>query len=290
MGKKEFKIIIFDEDKNIMQQISVPWIKIEIATLNTAHKSVIPVIFFKNMYAEFTFVYAHGNSTDIGIMYNFILDLAMQLKVNILLFEYSGYGESSTKASEQHLYNDIKAAYDFLIQNNIHWNSIVLYGQSIGSAAACDLAVKEKVAGLILHSPLASGLHFIADNPKKSTWYNAFPNIKKISLLSCPIFIIHGTEDTEIPIAHGESLAEEAQNPWPAWFPQAGHNDIEEKHRKTYLSKILEFLNSLHENKLALQESAFGSVVQIPDQKSLSNDLDNCKFIFTKIIPTNDIS
>jgi fermentation-respiration switch protein FrsA (DUF1100 family) len=290
MGKSSFKIMIFDENKGIVQQISVPWIKTEVFLLNTRQGSDIPAIYFKNINAEFTLIYSHGNSTDLGRMFNFILDLSMQLKVSILLFEYTGYGEATGKPSEKHLYDDVYAAYQFLICNSVSWDSIVLFGQSIGTAAVCDLGVKERVAGIVLQSPLASGLHFISEHPKKNSWYNPFANIKKIGKLTCPVFIIHGTEDQEIPIFHGESLSEELQNPWPAWYPEAGHNDIEEKHRKQYLSRLLDFLQSLHDNKLASQESAFGSVIHIPEIKSLSNDCESSKIVFKKIIPTNDLS
>ncbi|OMJ71520.1 hypothetical protein SteCoe_30249 [Stentor coeruleus] len=289
MGKS-FKIILIDENSNIIHPISVPWIKVIVSTVTTLHKSVIPVVYFKNLYSEFTLLYAHGNSTDIGLMYNFISDLAMQLKVSILIFEYSGYGEATGKPSEQHMYSDIRAAYSFLINQEIEWKFIILYGQSIGSAAVCDLATKVQIAGVILHSPLASGLHFINDNPKKSAWYNAFPNIKKITLIKCPIFIMHGTEDTEIPHTHGEALVCEIKTPWPAWFPKAGHNDIEEKFRKIFLEKITEFLNKIAENKLGPIENSYGSIGLLSDaKKSISAEMESSKVAYTKIIPTNEV-
>ena len=83
--------------------------------LKTSLKSIIPAIFYRNTHSNFTIIYAHGNGTDIGMMHNYISDLAMQLKVSVLLFEYSGYGESTGKASEQRLYEDINSAYEFLI-------------------------------------------------------------------------------------------------------------------------------------------------------------------------------
>ena len=246
---KTFKILLFDENENIVQPLCVPWVRVSVIMFTSSLKSLLPALFYRNMHAEYTIIFAHGNSTDIGIMYNYISDLVIQLKANILLFEYSGYGEATGKPSEDNLYADIRAAYDYLISIDIDSNSIVLYGQSIGSAAVCDLATQVHVAGMILHSPLASGLHFIKDNPKKTTWYNAFPNIKKIGEVKCPVFIMHGTKDLEIPSFHGECLANEVKVLWPAWFPEAGHNDIEEKFRKLYLQKLEQFLVSLRENK-----------------------------------------
>ena len=254
---KHYKIILFDENGKIIQPLEVPWIQISIIMLTTIHKSIIPAIFYRNMNSTCTIIYAHGNNTDIGMMYNYISDLVMQLKVNILLFEYTGYGESTGKASEQRLYEDINSAYEFLITIGISWKSIILYGHSIGSAAVCDLASKFQVAGVVLHSPLASGLHFIKEKPKKATWYNAFPNIKKISKIKCPIFIMHGTEDAEIPYFHGECLANELSYPWPAWFPKAGHNDIEEKFREIFLTKLEKFIELVSEIYSASDESLY---------------------------------
>ena len=258
-----FQIILFDEQGAEIQPLILPWIHISIIMLKTSLKSIIPAIFYRNTHSNFTIIYAHGNGTDIGMMHNYISDLAMQLKVSVLLFEYSGYGESTGKASEKHIYADIKSAYNYLLSIDINWKSIILYGQSIGSAAVCDLASKAQIAGVILHSPLASGLHFIKANPKKTTWYNIFPNIKKISLINCPVFIMHGTEDDAIPYHHGECLANELKFPWPAWFPKAGHNDIEEKFRKVFLSKLEKFIEMIGDFYASCYESALATV-QIP--------------------------
>jgi abhydrolase domain-containing protein 17 len=286
-GKSSYQIILLDEHGSIVHPIQIPWIKVSILSLPTSFRCHIPSIHFQNVYSELTLIFAHGNSTDIGLMYNYIADLAMQLKVSVLLFEYSGYGEATGKPSEQHLYSDIRAAYNYLLSLDVPWQSIVLYGHSIGSAAVCDLAVRQKVAGVVLHSPLASGLHFISDTPKKSAWYNAFPNIKKIGLVSCPVFIMHGTEDTEIPISHGQSLAAELANPWPAWFPDAGHNDIEEKYRKVYLAKMGSFLASIALNKENVVESGFESVAGLQEVRSLSIEVSSSKLGKAKVSPEN---
>mmetsp|Transcript_3153 Transcript_3153/g.2882 ORF Transcript_3153/g.2882 Transcript_3153/m.2882 type:complete len:112 (+) Transcript_3153:137-472(+) len=109
--------------------------------LKTERKQIIPAIYFKNVHAVFTLIFSHGNSTDIGIMRNFIADLSVQLKVNVFIYEYSGYGKSTGKPSEKNIYADIKAAYDYLINvRGISWKYIVLYGQSIGTVPSCELA------------------------------------------------------------------------------------------------------------------------------------------------------
>jgi abhydrolase domain-containing protein 17 len=285
---KTLRLILFDEEGRIIEPLNIPWIEISIITLTTSLNSKIPVIFYKNIHSECTIIFSHGNSTDIGLMYNYILDLAIQLKTNILLFEYTGYGKATGKPSEKSLYSDIRAAYEFLISINIDWKSIVLYGQSIGSAAVCDLASRCQVAGVILHSPLASGLHFIKEKPKKSTWYNNFCNISKISSIRCPVFIMHGTEDTDIPCFHGECLLKELKYPWSAWFPTAGHNNIEVKYRKVYLHKVNNFI----ENVIGAQVSWESNMDDLP--QSINNkiitqlEIPSSKINFDKILPAYD--
>ena len=298
---RTFKILLVDENGSIVQPLSVPWVRVSVIMFTTSLNSLLPAVFYRNMHADCTIIFSHGNSTDIGIMYNYISDLVIQLKANVLLFEYSGYGEATGKPSERNLYADIRAAYDYLVGIGTDSNSIVLYGQSIGSAAVCDLAVQVPVAGVILHSPLASGLHFIRDNPKKTTWYNAFPNIKKIGEVKCPVFIMHGTEDLEIPSFHGECLVNELQEPWPAWFPEAGHNDIEEKFRKIYLLKLEQFLASLRENKtdkdLGLGSEARDNQVVVENLESEEKEKNNKprnedipEFSNKKQVPSDDMS
>lgn len=99
-------------------------------------------------------------------------------------YDYSGYGRSSGKPSEKNLYSDIEAAWQELIKRESK-SSILLYGQSIGTAPVVDLATKVESAGIVLHSPLMSGIRLLF--PTKRTWIcDAFPIIDKISKIKCP--------------------------------------------------------------------------------------------------------
>ena len=66
--------------------------------------------------------------------------------------------------AEKSLYNDIETVYLYLTENlNIDPYSIILFGRSIGSGPTCFCAEKYPVAGVILHSALASIFRVIAD-------------------------------------------------------------------------------------------------------------------------------
>lgn len=133
---------------------------------------------------KYTILFSHGNAADLGMLTGFYCRLVHQLNVNLFSYDYSGYGRSSGKPSEKNLYSDIEAAWQELTKR-VSNNSILLYGQSIGTAPVVDLATKVEAAGVVLHSPLMSGIRLLF--PTKRTWIcDAFPIIDKISMIKSP--------------------------------------------------------------------------------------------------------
>ena len=74
----------------------------------------------------------------------------------VLAYDYSGYGASSGAPSEANCYADIQAAHDYLRSRGVDSSSLLLYGQSVGSAPSLWLAARCAVAGVVLHTPLMS--------------------------------------------------------------------------------------------------------------------------------------
>merc|ERR1712084_69059 len=117
----------------------------------------------------------------------------------------------------------------------------------IGSVPSIDLASRTSVGGVILHSAMKSGLGVIHD-VKTTYWFDVFQNATRIRRVNAPVFIIHGTHDTEIPFEHGVTLyeacpSELAYEPW--WAKEAGHNDIEINYRAVYFEQLARFLRAL---------------------------------------------
>lgn len=78
---------------------------------------------------EYVIIYSHPNSTDIGLMLDNYLDLAYNLKVNVIGYDYSGYGQSTGIPSDFDAIADIEAVYEFSIKGlGFKWNKIMLYG------------------------------------------------------------------------------------------------------------------------------------------------------------------
>jgi len=219
----------------------------------TPSEHKIPAFFIKRRGAKITFLYSHGNAEDLGMMYNRMKDMARVLGVNILAYDYTGYGLSigpTSKPSESMCYKNIVAAYKYLrYDQNIPSSHIVLYGRSLGSGPSCYLAKKtaeqgESVAGLILHSPFLSIYRIVIDCGFNLVG-DMFKNCNYVKKVICPVFVIHGTRDEVIPFWHGEALLElfpKSCRTKPFWVEGLGHNNIEIYVKKQYISRLLTFI------------------------------------------------
>jgi abhydrolase domain-containing protein 17 len=240
--------------------------------LHTERNSRIPAFYIERPNATITILFSHGNAEDLGMIYEWFHDLARVLRVNILAYDYTGYGKSSSSGgssssspsssssslvssypSEDHCYADIEAAYRYLVEiRRIRPEQIVLYGRSLGSGPSCYLAKKtacegRSVGGLILQSPLLSAYR-VAFNFRYTMVGDRFPNIDYAPHIACPVFIVHGTQDEVVPFWHGEELWEKIPQPWrakPFWVEGAGHNNIEAMLRTSgaFVSRMMEFLD-----------------------------------------------
>ncbi|SBT35226.1 alpha/beta hydrolase fold domain containing protein, putative [Plasmodium ovale wallikeri] len=158
-----------------------------------------------------TILFSHGNNTDIGYMFPSYLNMVFQSSVNVMTYDYSGYGLSNKDPSEKNIYKNIKMVYDYLVKElKVNPANIILYGHSLGTCTSSYLISLKgvKVGGCILHSPLASGIKLLFPFQKKNLpWLDVFKNsemLKKVSLL--PVYIMHGKMDKDIPYYHAVIL------------------------------------------------------------------------------------
>lgn len=178
---------------------------------------------------------------------------------NVFAYDYTGYGASSGTPSEADTYADICAAYDHLVSNNIcprPSEQIVLYGQSVGSGPSCKLASSKNrpIRGMILHSPIMSGIRVLMNNRGPLACCDIYPNINRIRKVRAPVLIIHGDRDEEVGFHHGERLYEKipAEHKHdPCWVKGAGHNDIVEDFPDQYYPKVAQFLRTLEADEQA---------------------------------------
>ncbi|GLD92736.1 hypothetical protein PINS_up001315 [Pythium insidiosum] len=218
----------------------------------------IPAFYIAQEQADYTLLFSHGNAEDLGMIFEWFRELSRRLNVNIMAYDYSGYGISEGEPSEEAVYADAEAAFAYLINvKKTPASKIILYGRSLGSGPTTHIAVrqsrlKEPVAGVILQSPLMS-IYRVAFNFRFTIPGDMFCNIDIIEEVASPVTIIHGTRDEVVPFWHGEGLFEMCRQEWrykPLWVTDAGHNNIEAflcANGDGFFSHLIEFINICHD-------------------------------------------
>ncbi|XP_021739364.1 protein ABHD17B-like [Chenopodium quinoa] len=217
----------------------------DVLKLSTKKGNEIVAVFMRNPVAKLTVLYSHGNAADLGQMYELFGELSIHLRVNLMGYDYSGYGQSTGKPNEQNTYADIEAAYRCLVERyGVKEEDVILYGQSVGSGPTLDLATRlPKLRAVVLHSPIMSGLRVMYP-VKRSYWFDIYKNIDKIPLVSCPVLVIHGTSDDVVDWSHGKQLWENCKEKYePLWVKGGNHCDLELypeyiKHLKKFISVV----------------------------------------------------
>ena len=93
-------------------------------------------------------LFSHGNAEDLSTIYHYFKEFAKAVDVNILAYDYTGYGKNRGEPSEAHVCADIEAAWSHLVETRkMRPTEIVLYGRSVGSGATCYLAQKLSIEG-----------------------------------------------------------------------------------------------------------------------------------------------
>ncbi|URE41543.1 Autophagy protein 16 (ATG16) [Musa troglodytarum] len=219
---------------------------VEVLRLPTRRGTEIVALYVRNPMAAFTVLYSHGNAADLGQMYELFLELSIHLRVNLLGYDYSGYGQSSGKPTEQNTYADIETAYKCLIENyGAKEEEIILYGQSVGSGPTVDLAARlPHLRAIMLHSPILSGLRVMYP-VKRTYWFD----------------IYKGTSDEVVDFSHGKKLWELCNEKYePLWLKGGKHCDLELF--PEYLTHAKKFISTVE--KSPSQRSTWRKVQNIP--------------------------
>lgn len=190
-------------------------------------------------------VWFHGNAGDHGLRY-FTVRPYIDAGYGVLLPGYRGYGGNPGKPSEKGFYSDARAWLEFLIAHSIEQEKIVLYGESIGTGVAVQMALEYKDSrALVLQSPYTS----ITDVARKRYFFipvdllmlDRFRNIDKIEYIGMPLLILQGDNDSIIPASHGRILYEKAKPPKQIKnFEGYGHNDMPVDRRA---QSVIEFIS-----------------------------------------------
>ncbi len=164
-----------------------------------------------------------------------------------LLVEYRGFGENAGTPSEAGFYLDAHAAIDFVEGQGVSSGNIVLYGESIGTGVAVQMATEIQPRGVILEAPFKSA----ADIAKLRYYWlpidflmkDRFDSISKIKNVKAPLLIIHGDEDLVVPYTEGEALFEAANHPKEfITINGGGHSDLYDHHAGVVITEWVDRL------------------------------------------------
>jgi uncharacterized protein len=176
--------------------------------------------------------YFHGNGGNIGYRGGRLRRFAQQ-GYGVLLAEYRGYGGNPGQPCERGLFADGEAALDFLGDNGIQPERLVLWGESLGSGVAVYLAASRKIAALVLEaaftSVAAAAQRHYPFIPAICLVRDRFNSLSRIAQVTAPLLILHGERDRVVPVRHGRALLAAATAPKEGWFPpQASHETLAE--------------------------------------------------------------
>ena len=174
-------------------------------------------------------LYLHGNISSVASQVNIShYRLLRGLGVNVLAPEYRGFGGISGVPTEATLQADARAAYDYLrLSRKIPPHAITVYGWSLGSAVAVDMASSQPPAALILEGAPASFVDLTQRKypffPLRLLMRSSFDSIRTIGQIPTPILFIHASKDEVIPITEGRRLYEAARGAKMFVEVQGGH-------------------------------------------------------------------
>ena len=217
-------------------------------TLSTTDGEQLHAWFIPHPQARATLLFAHGNAGNISHRLDSI-QMFHNIGLNVLIFDYRGYGQSTGKPGEKGTYRDADAAWAYLsVTRGIDPGKIILFGRSLGAAVITDLAARVEPAGVILESAFLSVPDMAATIypwlPVRWLASYRYDNGDKVARITRPLLIIHSRGDEIIPFEQGERLFQQASEPKQFLELRGRHNDGFYVSRDEYLVAIGAFLES----------------------------------------------
>ena len=191
-----------------------------------------------------TILFLHGNA---GNLFNrsYKLNRFNELNLNVLIISWRGFSGNPGKPNETNLYGDAKKAVKWLNDRGVETKNIILYGESLGTGVAVEIAQNNKFNSIILESPYTSmektAKIYYPYLPVKFLLKDKYESEKKIKNIKTPILIMHGKKDNIVPFNMGKKLFEIANK--PKKFLQIEEDDHMLSFNDSLLLEIKNFIN-----------------------------------------------
>jgi uncharacterized protein len=238
--------ILFFPDKTLVatpEKIKLAFDKI---SLLTADKVKLHAWWVPRQNARATLIFSHGNAGNISHRLA-KLRIFHDLGLNVLLYDYRGYGRSEGSPNEKGLYADVQAAYDFAVkEKNIPADRIIAYGESLGGPVAAHLAANNTVNLLILDSTFTN-LKDMAQSQSPllvPLVQSKFDTLSDVANVKSPTLILHSPDDEVVPYAQGRQLFAASKARKKFVKLHGSHNGGFLASKKAYVKGLGEFLTA----------------------------------------------
>jgi len=194
-----------------------------------------------------TVLFLHGNAGNIS---DRPLTLARlhEMRLNVLMLDYRGYGHSRGSPSAQGTFADARAAWDYLINyQDLQPSEIIIYGRSLGGAVAIELGSHTQPRAVIIESTFTSIADMAADIypyvPTRLLLRHKYPSIETLATINSPVFIAHSEDDELIPPSHGQRLLQLAAEPKQFYRLTGSHNQAFVESGQVYYDALRQFID-----------------------------------------------
>ena len=234
-----------EENNYFGDQILVSIEKVKIKTQDNVE--LLSWFHNKNIKNYKTILFLHGNA---GSLENRIhkINHFKDMDINFLIVAWRGFSGNKGQPTEIGLYEDAKSAIRWLKGKGIIEENIIIYGESLGTGIAIEVAQNKKFAGIILESPFTSmidaGKNKYPFLPVEFLLKDKYESKKKIKNIKSPILIMHGKVDNIVPFYMGEHMYEIANEPKYSYFSDYDNHMME--YNETLLKALKKFIFSLN--------------------------------------------
>ncbi|MBS0242166.1 MAG: alpha/beta hydrolase [Proteobacteria bacterium] len=179
-----------------------------------------------------TILYFHGNAGNLASR-ALLFSRYQAAGFGLLMMSWRGYSGSTGRPSEANNVADARLAYDVLRGDGIAADRIVLYGESLGTGVAVQIAAEKPVAAVILDAPYTSivdvALLSYPYLPVRPLLLDRYETMSHIGRVRAPLLVIHGEKDRIIPVSMGKTVFAAANEPKKLiLFPEGNHVDLDE--------------------------------------------------------------
>lgn len=216
--------------------------------------TVLNGLFFKSQLPSKGLVfYLHGNADNLQRWGEFAVDFT-KIGYDVFMYDYRGYGKSNGSSSRKNIHADAIAMLDWT-KKHIPYSKLIIYGRSLGSAVASNLAVTTNPSLLILETPFANFIDVIYWPLRPSVLLFPdkieFSNQNALPKVKCPKVIFHGTNDWIVPLSSAHKLKPYLQDQNQFFIIEgAGHRNLSEF--DSYHVQLAAVLHKFIENKEAM--------------------------------------